>query len=356
VEFGEWLCQEVLKDVPHRHFVFSIPKILRRYFLYDRKLLSDLSRCGWETLKQFFREAIPEEGAVPGAVVAIHSFGDFLGWHPHLHVLCTDGCFCGNDMFRVAPLFELKHLEEIFPAKDGIFDRHKVFKMLLSKGKITEDLVDMLMKWRHSGFNVFCGSRIQPGSEEAMENLARYIIRASFSQERMTYIPDESKVIYRSKDGKDEKVFDPLEWIAAMCSHVPNKGEQMVRYYGFYSNVARGKRKKNEQDELIPSILEPDGSSGEYKRNWARLIQKIYEVDPLTCPKCSGKMKVISVIEDEDVIKKILKHLGLWDQKARPPPKANSPPEYHIDYTNSQLPVSDNHLYVDPQYPETFSA
>ena len=116
-------------------------------------------------------------------------------------------------MFRVAPLFELKHLEEIF--------RHKVFKMLLSKGKITEDLVDMLMKWRHSGFNVFCGSRIQPGHEEAMENLARYIIRASFSQERMTYIPDESKVIYQSKDGKDEKVFDPLEWIAAMCSHVP---------------------------------------------------------------------------------------------------------------------------------------
>ena len=79
----------------------------------------------------------------------------------------------------------------------------------------------MLMKWRHSGFNVFCGSRIQPGHEEAMENLARYIIRASFSQERMTYIPDESKVIYQSKDGKDEKVFDPLEWIAAMCSHVP---------------------------------------------------------------------------------------------------------------------------------------
>jgi len=46
------------------------------------------------------------------------------------------------------------------------------------------------MGWRHSGFNVFCGSRIQPGSEESMENLARYIIRASFSQERMTYLPE----------------------------------------------------------------------------------------------------------------------------------------------------------------------
>jgi hypothetical protein len=39
------------------------------------------------------------------------------------------------------------------------------------------------------------------------------IIRASFSQERMTYFPEDSKVVYRSKDGKDEKIFDALEWI-----------------------------------------------------------------------------------------------------------------------------------------------
>ena len=45
---------------------------------------------------------------------------------------------------------------------------------------------------------------------------------------------------------KEQKTFDALEWFAAMCSHVPNKGEQMVRYYGYYSNVSRGKRKKTE--------------------------------------------------------------------------------------------------------------
>ena len=127
----------------------------------------------------------------------------------------------------------------------------------------------------------------------------------------MSYIPEESKVVYQSKDGKEEKVFDALEWLAAMCSHVPNKGEQMVRYYGFYSNGSRGKRKKQDRDKRISSILEPEGSSKEYRKNWARLIQKIYEVDPLTCPKCSGAMKVISVIEDEKVTEKILKHLGL---------------------------------------------
>ena len=150
--------------------------------------------------------------------------------------------------------------------------------MLLSRKKITEDLIDMMMDWQHSRFNIYCGPRIQPGDGQAMENLARYIIRASFSQERMTYIAEESKVIYQSKDGKDEKAFDALEWLAVMCSYVPNKGEQMVRYYGYDNNVLRGKRQKENQDGLIPCILEPEENSKKYRNNWARLIQKIYEV------------------------------------------------------------------------------
>ena len=68
---------DVLKKIPHRHFVFSIPKILRRYFLYDRKLLADLSRCAWESLKVFLQEAVPENDPIPGAVIAMQTFGDF---------------------------------------------------------------------------------------------------------------------------------------------------------------------------------------------------------------------------------------------------------------------------------------
>ena len=147
-------------------------------------------------------------------------------------------------------------------------------------------MIENMLGWHHSGFNVYCGNTIWPRNELGLENLARYIIRASFSQERVTYIPayDSSggvaKVVYESKDGK------------------------------------------------------------------------IYEVDPLTCPRCSGKMKVISVIEDSKIVKKILKHLGLWDQKARPPPKrANaSPLNIHIDYLDSQPPCED-YLYYDPDYP-----
>ena len=91
------------------------------------------------------------------------------------------------------------------------------------------------------------------------------------------------------------------------------------------------------------------------------LPTQIYEVDPLTCPKCKNEMRILAFIEDQEVIKKILKHLGLWEIRARPPPRATGAaknPEYHIDYSTSQLPEparrslggSDNYLYVDSQY------
>jgi len=60
-------------------------------------------------------------------------------------------------------------------------------------------------------------------------------------------VPEEVKVIYESKHGKEEKTFDVFEWSAAMCSHVSIKGEQMVRYYGYYSNVCRGRWQKQNQ-------------------------------------------------------------------------------------------------------------
>jgi len=343
VEFGEWLCHEIVKAVPHRHVVLSIPKILRRHFLYERKLLSDLSRCGWEALKLYFKKAVKGKKAVPGAVVSIQTFGDFLGFNPHLHVLISDGCFHENGMFSVSPHIDTDVLEKLF--------RHLVLKMLLAKGKITTDVIALMDKWRHTGFNVYCGSRILPWHKKSMENLACYIIRASFSQERMAYHREFAQVEYQSKDGTQTKVFDALEWLAAMCSHVPNKGEQMVRYYGYYSNVSRGKRKKADEDVKIPCILEQELSDQDFRRNWARLIQKIYEVDPLICSRCSGDMRVIAFIEDPDVIKKILMHLGLWNVKRKPNPLANAPPiNIFPAYDDQPGPSADEYIQ-DPQYP-----
>jgi hypothetical protein len=185
----------------------------------------------------------------------------------------------------------------------------------------------------------------------ALEHLARYIIRASFSQERMQYLVDEGTVIYLAKDRKDRKVFDAPEWLAAMCSHVPNPGEQMVRYYGWYSNVSRGKRQKSTEEDAVPNIIESDRAPAACRKSWARLIRKIYEVDPLTCPICRGTMRIISTIEDQEVIKSILNHLGLRIAGSRPRAKAHAHPvrEYAAD-GSCFTGFPDNTFYSDPCY------
>ena len=99
----------------------------------------------------------------------------------------------------------------------------------------------------------------------------------------------------------------------------------MVRYYGYYSNVSRGKRKETKEDG-VPRILEADKAGRNTGKLGPRLIQKIYEVDLLTCPKCRGIMQIISIIEDREGIQTILKHLGLWLVKSRPTPKTHAPP------------------------------
>ena len=118
----------------------------------------------------------------------------------------------------------------------------------------------------------------------------------------MIYIPVEkssngtAKVIYTSKDGRSRKTFDALDWLALLVTHIPERYEQTVRYYGYYPNKSRGLRKKADADNQLPTIIPGEMSPKEFRQNWARLIKKIYEVDPLVCPKCQGAMRVISVI------------------------------------------------------------
>ena len=164
----------------------------------------------------------------------------------------------------VCPPPDPKGLEDLF--------QHEVFKMLKAEGKINDTVIENMLNWHHSGFNVYCGNAIWPHNEKGLENLARYIIRASFSQERMTYIPANdsldgiAKVVYESKDGKTSKSFDALDWLAQLVTHIPNKSEQMVRYYGYYSNKSRGLRKKAGTDDEVPALIESDVSKKEFRK------------------------------------------------------------------------------------------
>ena len=107
-----------------------------------------------------------------------------------------------------------------------------------------------------------------------------------------------------------------------MTQHIPDPGEHLIRYYGWYSNKSRGRRAKSQPASERPAQQQGPGGR-EARKRWAALIQQVYEVDPLLCPKCGATMKIIRFIEghQRDVIEKILQHCGLWEEDmARGPP------------------------------------
>ena len=85
-----WMRETLLLDVPHRQIVFTIPKRLRVFFKFNRRLLGDLCRCALRSLSCYF-EAVTGSALTPGVIAAIQTFGDRINLHVHLHFLVTEG-------------------------------------------------------------------------------------------------------------------------------------------------------------------------------------------------------------------------------------------------------------------------
>jgi len=178
-----------------------------------------------------------------------------------------------------------------------------------------------------------------------VERLARYIMRPPISLERVQW-GGECVVHYRAKGGHDGRTlpagdaaeaFDPAEFVARVIMHIPEPRRHLVRYYGWYSNVSRGKRRKAdaEKGEVEGVGSDPDSSAARaetrsaraLRRSWAQLIKRIYEVDPLVCPTCGSEMKVIAFITEHDVVDAILRHLAKTKTRSpRGPPGAATLP------------------------------
>ena len=189
--------------------------------------------------------------------------------------------------------------------------------------------------------------RVLPDEREDLERLAQYIIRNPFAVEKMQVSapnqanPDGS-VIYRPglnpKVQRNFEVFSPCDFIAAITQHIPDKSFQLVRYYGWYSNKMRGQRDKRAAEEAKAAgqaVQIIDVSEHKPRRipspKWRELIKKVWEADPLLCPKCSREMRIVALIDEREVIEKILRHLGLWEEGVRVHTGTDPPSETTVE-------------------------
>jgi hypothetical protein len=181
--------------------------------------------------------------------------------------------------------------------------------------------------------------------------LGDYILRNPFSVGKMTLESPGDMVIYRSrlnaKINRNFELFTPTDFVAAITQHIPDKGAQMVRYYGWYSNKMRGVRQRGLPPELVtrrPGVSPPPPLKLPSKR-WRDLLLRVWHVNPLRCPVCQNPMRVIAVIDDPRVVERILRHLGAWHDPPsdRPPPGA--PGAYTREpYDEDPMPDHENVL------------
>lgn len=347
------LTANVLAKVTHRHFVFTVPKRFRRYFKYNRSLLKQLCRCAWFTIRDVYQSVLGE-GAIPGAVMSIQTFGELIHWHPHIHALITDGSFSIDGSFRALPSLAVEPFRKLF--------EHYIFSMLRDADLITADTIASMQSWQHSGFSIHKDVGFDAGNTDGLETIIEYISRGPFSQERMVRVTPGGKVLYKAEHDtprtfphpddtagsrRNFEVFDPLEFLAAVTQHIPNKGEHLINYYGWYSNKSRGLRRKQSAIRIPQQFCNPDDepnvSTKQARLAWAVLIKKVYEVDPLLCPECGGEMKVIAFITDRSVIRKIL---GISSTSPRSPPGI---PDQVYSYIpcDDELPWADSSAETD---------
>ncbi len=161
--------------------------------------------------------------------------------------------------------------------------------------------------------------------DRILERLAHYLLRPPLTLDRLTLEP--GRALYRHKAALPRRgeTFDPDELLARRIMHIPAPRLHVARY-GESSDVVRARRAAGEDGaEVAPELeaLEPGATERRpLRRSWAQLIRRIYEVDPLVCDECGGRMRILALLLDPAVVRTILDHLVKRRGCARAPPAA----------------------------------
>jgi len=206
--FAAFLRDELLENVGHTLFTFTLPKMLRPYFMRHRELMGDLARLAYETLKQLMSEAVGDQHARPGVVAVPQTFGSLINPHPHAHCLASRlGMPKGR--WLPVPYINTHAAERLF--------RLKVLRLLKRKGLLNDERIELMNSFRHSGFSVDASPTVWPQDAQELERLGRYLLRCPVSLSRVHWssgaqgksFPDDPLRASRRRDPRYLRVHRP---------------------------------------------------------------------------------------------------------------------------------------------------
>jgi len=292
----------------HRHFVFTIPSELRKYFRIHRKLLDTLFsvvNLSFVTLIRTSKKR-KEEKWTPGLVSIIHTFGRDLKWNPHIHVLVAEKVFDSYNKFHKYSYFHFDSLKKIFMYQllNHIYAYLKVHDKKLFNEFIP--LSKYLVKNYPHGFYTF-GPELEGGIKNntrlsikaVVDYIARYASHPPIAESRILNIDEEKNLVTwvytpheddhkstKDKIGPQEITEPVFDFMKRLIVHIPDKHFHLIRYYGFYAN-------HSSIDTSTHLSLYDKSYLTSMRKNfkWERMLLAVYKFSPLIC-SCGYHMKV----------------------------------------------------------------
>ena len=228
--------EQLLLRLPHRQFVFTLPKVLRVFFRHDKRLHGEISRLIYGLVRDFTTAAAgrPHPHRRSRGLPELRTFAR---WNPHWHGLFLEGGFDREGRFVHVPTVDLAKMSACF--------RQRVIAFFLERKLLNERLAKNMVEWTHSGSQWTHRSAFPAGSAKTREALAQYIVRPPVSLQNL--LVDEGgtdTVVYRAAYSDyfhtDTKVFPAVEFLVEVLQHLPDSRRRLIRTYGLYSSRARG--------------------------------------------------------------------------------------------------------------------
>lgn len=280
-----------LPTCPWQHITFTMPHSLWDFFWSNRELLNHIGKIAAKCIQTIANA----KKVMPGIFIAIHTFGRDLKRNVHIHLSTTTGGFSKEGIWKNL-FFDQATLMRIWRYQIITLLRNAQNKLIIppsAKKYLRHSTFNKFLNYLYKkGWVVFC-AKPTANHKQNVEYLARYIKRPPIAESRLRHYDGQSirfcYLDHRSNTYKN-LTLTAEQFIARFVQHIPDRGFRMIRYYGFLANRVIGK--------LLPLAHKLFGCQFDSTAtpDFASLIKKNFNFDPLSCVLC-GQQMLLAIIK-----------------------------------------------------------
>ena len=280
-----------LLPVKYFHVVFTVPDKLNGLFMNNQVLMYNLLfTTSWDVLNDFGKTKQWIGGKI-GATAILHTWGQNLNYHPHIHFIVPAGALMPNGRWKNSRkrgkyLFKVDHLSSVFQAR-FVERARKLKKQGQLNGLVPNGLFDK--DW------VVYAKQPFGGYEQVISYLGRYTHRTAISNDRILNVSPETVSFawrdYSNNYAKKTTTLPGERFLQLFCMHILPHGFTRIRHYGFLSSASKRKSMAIVRTSL--KVSKPPETS---KKTWQQIAFERMGIEVGVCKCCGGKMEIIETI------------------------------------------------------------